>query len=327
MLKNIKVLPLAAESLGVRSMCTLVETRDLRILLDAGVSLCPNRFGLPPHPHEFQAISECRRRIAEAARKSEIVTISHYHFDHHTPSFEDWLCNWTNKSETAMQIYAGKTVLMKNPKESINPSQRRRAWMFERTGGKFADKLDYSDGKAYSYRKTEIRFSEPVFHGADDSFLGWVIMVVVESNGEKFLFAPDVQGPMSRRTLDMITREKPHMLMIGGPPSYLAQNKINEEQVKTGLRNLASLADTVPFIIVEHHLLRDEKWREQAENVLTIAEKSRHEIVTAAEFLGKDNQFLEAGRKRLYLESPPSESFRKWMRTDDEAKKHEKPPI
>ena len=327
MLKNIKVLPLAAESLGVRSMCTFVETRDLRILLDAGVSLCPNRFGLPPHPHEFRAISECRRRIAEAARKSEIVTISHYHFDHHTPSFEDWLCNWTNRSETAMQIYAGKTVLMKNPKESINPSQRRRGWMFERTGGKFADKLDYSDGKAYFYKETKIRFSEPVYHGADDSFLGWVIMVVIESDGEKFLFAPDVQGPMSTRTLEMITREKPHTLMIGGPPSYLAQNKINEEQVEAGLRNLARLAETVSFIIVEHHLLRDEKWREKAEKVLTIAEKSGHEIVTAAEFLGKDNQFLEACRKRLYLESPPSDSFGKWMRTDDEAKKHEKPPI
>lgn len=69
MLKHIHIVPLAAESFGVRSMCTLVETPDVEILLDAGVSLCPNRFGLPPHPMEFKAIEESRRKIAAAAEK------------------------------------------------------------------------------------------------------------------------------------------------------------------------------------------------------------------------------------------------------------------
>ena len=58
MLKKIKAMPIAAESLGVRSMCTYIETPDLRVLLDAGVSLCPYRFRLPPHPKEFEAIKE-----------------------------------------------------------------------------------------------------------------------------------------------------------------------------------------------------------------------------------------------------------------------------
>ena len=53
-LSKIKVTPLAAESFGVRSMCTLVETPDVAVLLDAGVSLCPYRFSLPPHPIEVQ---------------------------------------------------------------------------------------------------------------------------------------------------------------------------------------------------------------------------------------------------------------------------------
>ena len=47
-LKYISVIPVAAESLGVRSMCTFVETCDIKILLDAGVSLCPTRFGSTP---------------------------------------------------------------------------------------------------------------------------------------------------------------------------------------------------------------------------------------------------------------------------------------
>jgi hypothetical protein len=108
MLTYIRIVPLAAESLGVRSMCTYVETSDLKILLDAGVSLCPKRFGLPPHPIEFKAIVDSRRKIAEVAEESKIVTLSHYHFDHHTPSYEDWLCNWTTANQTARQIYEGK---------------------------------------------------------------------------------------------------------------------------------------------------------------------------------------------------------------------------
>ena len=126
---KIKVTPLAAESFGVRSMCTQVETPDVTVLLDAGVSLCPYRFSLPPHPLEFQKIARLRECIAEAADNADVVTISHYHFDHHTPSYEDWLVNWTQANETARQIYQDKTVLVKNPKEKINASQRQRAWL------------------------------------------------------------------------------------------------------------------------------------------------------------------------------------------------------
>src|SRR4030043_2009232 len=133
MLKNIKVTPLAAESFGVRSMCTYVETPDVKILLDAGVSLCPSRFGLPPHPKEVEAINDCRKKIRSAAEKADLVTLSHYHFDHHTPSFEDRLSQWTEPTETARQIYQDKTVLIKNPKENITYSQRQRAWMFQKT--------------------------------------------------------------------------------------------------------------------------------------------------------------------------------------------------
>jgi len=164
MLQKIKVLPLAAESLGTRSMCTYVETPDLRVLLDAGVSLSPYRFRLPPHPNEYEAIKEARQKIAEYAEKADVVTISHYHFDHHTPSYEDWLCNWTD-AETAQQIYKGKLVLAKNYRADINASQRRRGWTFEKTGGKHAKSIEFADGKTFSFSETEVKFSRPVFHG------------------------------------------------------------------------------------------------------------------------------------------------------------------
>jgi len=327
MLKHIHVVPLAAESFGVRSMCTYAKTPDVKILLDAGVSLCPYRFGLPPHSLEFKAIEDCRRKIAEAAERAEIVTVSHYHFDHHTPSYEDWLCNWTEANKTAKQIYERKTVLIKNPKEKINYSQRRRGWMFQKTSGKYAEKLEIADGETFVFNDTEVKFSEPVPHGLENSELGWVLMTTIEFNGEKFMFAPDVQGPMSNQTLSMILREKPQLLMIGGPPLYLAGFKVDEKQIETGLRNLERVLKTIPCSILEHHVLRDEHWREKTKNVLEEAKKAGCKVVTAAEFLGEKNVFLEAFRKKLFVDNPPSKEFEQWMRINDKEKKHFKPPI
>jgi hypothetical protein len=309
-------------------MCTYVETPDVHILLDAGVSLCPNRFGLPPHPEEFKAIERCRRKIANAAEKAEVVTLSHYHFDHHTPSYEDWLCNWTEAIETARQIYDGKIVLIKNPKDKINYNQRRRGWIFQKTGGRYAKRLEIADGKTFVFgRETVVRFSEPVFHGPDGSALGWVLMTTIEYGGEVFLFAPDVQGPTCKHTLQILNMEKPRMVLIGGPPLYLVNFKVDAEQVETGLRNLVTVAANVPCVILEHHVLRDEDWRRKTRDAYDKAREVGHRILTAAEFLGEENVFLEAYRKRLYVENPPSKEFERWMKERSKAKASVRPPI
>lgn len=79
-----KVTPLAFESLGVRSMATLIQT-DQNILIDPGTSLGPKRFGLPPWKTEFEALYETRASIQKHAQLADIITISHYHHDHFTP--------------------------------------------------------------------------------------------------------------------------------------------------------------------------------------------------------------------------------------------------
>lgn len=327
MLKEIKVIPLAAESLGVRSMCTYVETPDVRVVLDAGVSLCPNRFGLPPHPQEFEAIVDARRRIAQAAEKAQVVTISHYHYDHHTPSFEDWLVNWTERDVTAKQIYLDKVVLAKNPRENINSSQRERAWMFTRTGGKYAHSIQNADNKTFMFGRTNLRFSEAVFHGSDKSELGWVLMVVIETENEKFMFASDVQGPISHRPLEIITEEAPQMLMIGGPPLYLSPFNVNEKEMEKGLKNLIEIVKKVPHLILDHHITRDENWREKTVDLFYEAYRTGSTIQTAAEFLGRKDNLLEASRKRLFAENVPSPDFEKWMKANDDTKRRTKPPI
>jgi len=327
MLNKIKVTPLAAESFGVRSMCTIAETPDVTVLLDPGISLAPYRFSLLPHPQEFQVIARLRQRIAEAADKAQVVTISHFHFDHHTPSFEDWLVNWTQDSETARQIYKKKIVLMKNPREHINPSQRERAWMFQRTGGRHASKLSIADGREFHFGETTLRFSEAVPHGPEDARLGWVVMATVELDGEKFMHAPDVQGPMSVRSTAIILAERPDVLMVGGPPFYLGAFKVDEAQLQKGLSNLKAIVQAVPVTIMEHHALRDDQWRQKTQPIFAAAEDTEHQVLTASEFAGEKNLFLESKRKELYSEDPPSEEFKKWTKLDSRELGHFKPPI
>jgi hypothetical protein len=49
--------------------------------------------------------------------------------------------------------------------------------------------------------------------------------------------------------------------------------------------------------------------------------------VTAAEFAGQENTFLESRRKKLYADYPPSKEFEKWMHEGSMAKSTTKPPI
>jgi predicted metallo-beta-lactamase superfamily hydrolase len=325
MLRKIKVIPLAAESLGVRSMCTFVETPDVRVLLDAGVSLGPHRFGFPPHPKEYEALIECRRQIAQAADNAELVTISHYHFDHHTPSYTDWFCNWSS-GETAQQIYAGKLVFAKSFKSKANSSQRRRGWVFAKTGGKNAERIEYADGKKYDFGQTRIKFSKPVFHGAENSQFGWLLMTMIKHDNELFLFASDVQGPIHTPTRHEILAQKPQLVLIGGPPVYLT-GLVEKEQLQKGMQNLEELVKKVPVTILEHHLLREEKWRELSKPVFQAASNKKHLVVTAAEFLNKNNSFLESQRKQLFETEPPSPEFEKWMKIPITKRKLVKPPI
>lgn len=81
-IKDGKILiePLAAESLGIRSLATFVVTPDIKILLDPGVS--HGLRSLLPYPARPRPSSALGGRSLERAREAQVLTISHYHFDH-----------------------------------------------------------------------------------------------------------------------------------------------------------------------------------------------------------------------------------------------------
>jgi hypothetical protein len=199
--------------------------------------------------------------------------------------------------------------------------------MFKKTGGSDAEKLEIADGRTFEFVNTKLRFSDPVFHGSENSALGWVLMITIEYGDEKVLFASDVQGPMYTPTLDMILAEKPQVVIMGGPPTYLAGFRAKEEYVEQGIQNLEKLVKRVPITSLGHHTLRDEEWKNLCNPVFDAASEIGHKVVTAAEFAGKENNFLEFRRRELFGMEPPSPEFNKWMKLPRQKRKLIRPPV
>ncbi len=287
------VIPLAEESLGVRSMALFVRTKDVSILFDAGVSLSPRRFGLPPHPLELARVRELRAKIIEYAALADVVTVSHYHRDHFTPWYKSEYM--ATDDDTYVQIYKGKLVLAKSP-QGINWSQRRRHHGFKKSVEPIA-KLEYADGKTYKFGGTTVTASPPLPHGPEGAKTGFVIAFVVEEGDERLLFMPDVQGPANDAALHFAYNASPTIAVVGGPPTYL-----NSVEWATGIRNLAKLASMpgLKTLVVAHHALRDLEWRQKLAPVFEAASKAGVEVKTYAGLLGREDELLEARRRDLY---------------------------
>jgi len=325
--KNIRIEPVAFESFGVRSMCTSVKTPDVSILIDAGASL-GHRFRLLPHPKEYEALRQARTAIARAASSAHIITVSHYHFDHYTAAWNnvDAIWTWSSRDE-AERIYSDKIVLAKDWRKDVNPSQRRRGWIFQEIIRDSSREFLVADGQSFKAGDTVISFSKPAPHGEDDTQLGWILITTVERDGDVLVHASDIQGPILDSTAKLLLDSLPQILIIGGPPLYLSDYKIGQDSLSKALGNLASLAKTIPLMILDHHLLRAENWRQYCSPVFEAAKAYGHRVLTAAEFAGNPERELEHQRKILYESEPPNEEFQKWLNLPEHKRGKMLPPL
>lgn len=301
---SLRVKILGADSIGVRSMATLVEAGGYRIFIDPGVSFAPRRYGLPPHPRELSRLEEVRERIIDSLRDSDIIIITHYHYDHYLYKNED------------LELYNGKILIVKNPRTNINTSQKLRAYRLL-VKGKVAEKarkLEYIDFNTVKIDKTiTISGSPPAPHGPEGTRLGYVVMVSIEYNGQVFIHASDVQGPTSTRALEWILEQKPATVFISGPPTYFAGYKVPLEEVRQGFNNLETLAQKLEAtIIVDHHMARDLKYPEY---LRMIGRKAKGRILSASEYMGAPYEPLEALRNKLWEEDPPNSNRASRRRT------------
>jgi predicted metallo-beta-lactamase superfamily hydrolase len=306
---KIRVLPLAFESLGVRGMAMFVETDDVKLVIDPGSALGP-RFNLRPHECEYVALSRTRQAIIEAARRADVLTISHYHFDHYVPNFEDWVWIWSSP-EIAAKIYSGKLILAKDISRNINVSQRKRGYMFHKLNIDWAKEIKVADGQKFKFGDTTLEFSQPVYHGSEDSALGYVLMLEVRTSGCHFLHASDVQGPMCEETLRLILAQRLDAVAIGGPPIYLEGFRVKSTDIVAAQRNLSALAKHVPLLIVDHHLLRSLDYPQYLRPAMQAAEQAGNRLLTAAELMGLEPQLLEARRRELHQQEPVDQEWYK----------------
>ena len=283
-----RVIPLASESLGVRSLATFVEAAGIKILIDPGVALGPKRYGLPPAKAEIEALHSMRRKIQGYAKRADVITISHYHYDHHTPFFEGL---YESSSEAfAREIYEGKLLFIKHPRENINFSQRKRAWVFLKNAEPIARKIEFADGKSFDLGGVTLEFSPAVPHGSEGSKLGFVVMVLID-DGFRLIHASDIQL-LNRKAVEWIVEKNPDLLITGGPPTYLGPRAAGSWE--TGIKNLNEIIrETNAEIILDHHIIRDKRYPEFFDGL----EKRPK---TFAGYLRVEDRPLEAYRRELH---------------------------
>lgn len=285
-----KIIPLAFDSLGTRSMSTFVETNDVKVLIDPGVALGPRRYNLAPHQIELERLKEHWAKIVKYATLSNVIIITHYHYDHHNPNDH-------------LEIYKNKTVLIKHPTEKINRSQKERAAYFLQQIKELPQKLEYADGKEFQFGNTKIIFSQPVFHGTN-SKLGYVTEVLID-DGYRFIHTSDVEGPSLDDQVDFILQNKPNLVILDGPLSYMLGFRYSHESLNASIKNMIKIIENLSAsrrisLVIDHHFLRDLEWKDRIAEVFEAAKLKNVKVQTAAEFIGIPNDMLEARRRELW---------------------------
>ncbi|WP_048092215.1 hypothetical protein [Geoglobus acetivorans] len=279
-----KIVPLAFDSMGVRSMATFVETKDVSITIDPGVALGPRRYGLPPHPLEIQQMDVLWETVKSHVEKSDIVAVTHYHYDHHNPK--------------EPEILKTRRILLKHPEKNINFSQKRRARYFLSLLDR--NSVGTSDGARIVEGNTIIEFSNAVPHGTD-SKLGYVTMVFVDDGSGTFVHTSDVEGASLEEQINWLLKKDAEIVVMDGPMTYMLGYRYSHESLNRSIENLERLMQgNLKVLVIDHHLTRDLKWRDNVSEVFDKARDYGVKVLSAAEFAGLRENLLEARRRELY---------------------------
>ncbi len=302
---ELKVRIIGVDSIGSRSLAVVVEAGGVKIFIDPGVSVAPRRFGLPPHPLELRNMCSIKRRIVDELEDSDIVVITHYHYDHYLYRAED------------SNNYAGKILLVKNPERNINYSQKIRAYRFFKKNNvaELARKVHYLDSREFKYEDITIRGSPPFPHGAPGTKLGYIVMATIECCDIRLLYGSDAQGPIDTSARDYVIQENPDILVISGPPLYLSGTKIQHEEVEQGIRSIRSIANSLKnsIIIVDHHSARSFDYLD----LLTALKKINPRSMAGYEYMGVEPNFLELKRRELWREAPARSDYNELEETSN----------
>lgn len=263
-----RIVPIASESLGVRSLSVYIEAGENKILIDPGVALGPRRYSLPPTKIELERLEYTKDKILKFLGKATTIIISHYHYDHYIPGAN----------------YDGKHLFVKDPTRDINKSQESRASKFLKDKSNY----EYADGKTIS-GDLKMEFSPPFPHGEKGTKLGFVIMTMIDHK-ERIIHASDTQL-LNKESIEWIIEKMPDLIITSGPPTYIGYMK---DSWKTGTKNINRIIlETNSKIILDHHIIRDKRYPQFFEGL-------EKEPITFAGYLGVEETPLEAYRRELH---------------------------
>ena len=285
-----RIIPLAADSMGVRSMCTYVETDKTTFLIDPMISMAPIRFGHPPHPVEIWQAEKCLERFGLFARDAKNIIFTNY-------------C-WAKEFVLPAELFKDKTVFLKNPNQNLPAEERNRAFDLINQIRNWAKDIQYADSKTFSLGHTKIHFSNPFKISGDDENRT-IISVCIDDYGRIFCFSSEIAGALNDDIYDFISRFKPGKLYFDGYPSY--QKAVPEHKTAAAQKRLIKLLDFIKpeLLLFDHHPMRDGDWEEKWALLRRYCVKSRIVFKTAAEYRGEPNNLLESRRSQLYREQPP----------------------
>jgi predicted metallo-beta-lactamase superfamily hydrolase len=275
-----KIEIVAAESLGVRSLCCVVSARDRKILIDPGVALGYTRFRLLPHPLQVAVDEQIRKRIIHEWATATDIVISHFHGDH-VPLAD----------ANPYQLGLEKVVSL-NPDAVIWAKSSRLSPTEEKRARAFSVALNNTIIAAERKSGGIVSFSQPVPHGKAEG-LEKVIMTRIQEDFT-FVHASDIQL-LNDEAIFQIISWRPDMVLASGPPLYL--HKLTSEGAEKAWNNALILSQKISTLILDHHLLRcleGAVWLERLNS------KAPRSVVCCADFMGKPKILLEAQRPQLY---------------------------
>jgi predicted metallo-beta-lactamase superfamily hydrolase len=287
---------IAFDSLGVKSSCFMLESGGRgghKILFDPGIAGEVDSFPLS-WTERASLVRKYEKDIRKACKASDVIVITHYHYDHHIPE---------------KNLYRGKTLLVKDPLKFINRSQAGRAETL--LPGLDAD-VRIADGKSFKFGGTEIKFSKPVWHGAAKTNLGYVLTVSIKQGKEKVVYSSDLNGVYLEEQADMIIKEKPDVLFLDGPPTYLLGYIMSYYNLAKCVLNICKILKRAKpkQVFLDHHLLRDYRYPDLLYECYRLAPKLGVRLTTVAEHLGKKPKVLEG-----YAKNGPTK-WKNWKRFD-----------
>jgi len=284
-----KIEILGAESLGVRSLCCFVKTKNRRILIDPGIALGYIRYKLLPHPLQVAVDEKIQKKIIEAWSEATDIVISHFHGDH---------IPLVNANPYQLNI---KKIAGLNPKAKIWAKLSRLSPTEKKRVESFSLALDKNLIPAEEKEQEVLSFSKTVPHGKANNNLETVIMTKIEEDCV-FVHASDIQL-LNNESVSQILSWKPDIILASGPPLYLF--KLSKYQIRKAWCNAIRLSESVDTLIIDHHLLRDDngvRWLRK------LSSKTK-KIMCVADFMKKPRMLLEARRKHLYEQMPVTEGW------------------